>query len=117
MKTLLALFCCLLFLVTPTFAQTVLRVPLSTGMFVWDNPAGSTTTQNVITCTGVPPVTIPMPASFIAVNAVVSVPGNYTCTLYAENAFDKSAGPDPAFPAFTTGHVPITPTALRLEVR
>jgi hypothetical protein len=98
------------------FAQTTLKVAISTGQFAWDNPVNTTATQNVVTCGSVS-VVVPMPAATIAVSAVVPGPGTYTCTLYAENAFDKSAGPDPAFPVFQAGHIPPSPQSLRLEVR
>mgnify|MGYP001610628326 CR=1 FL=1 len=117
MKTLFAILCCaFLLMASPVYAQTVLRVSLATGQFAWDNPPGTTATQNVITC-GAVSVAVPMPANTIAVNAVVPGPGDYTCVLYAQNSFDKSPGPDPQFPPFTAGYVPPVPTALRLEVR
>lgn len=105
-----------LFLPTIVFAQTVLRVPLETGQFAWDNPAGTTATEHVVVC-GTTSVVVPMPADTIAVSAVVPGPGSYACTLYAQNSFDKSPGSDPAFPVFTAGYVPLAPIELRLEIR
>lgn len=111
----------MLMISTVTFAQEVLKVPLGTAQFGWDvqmgDPGtGDDPTQHVITC-GTHTLVVPMPANTAPVKDVVPGPGTYECTLYAENDFDRSPGPDPSFPSFTTGFGPKTPAVLRIEVK
>lgn len=108
----------LLALPSTLFAQTVLSVPLQTGVLAWDAPVASPTnslpTHYRVTC-GAAVTTFPAPATSIPIRDFIAGPGAYTCTLRAENSFGCS--PDATVPAFTTGYVPDTPLTLRLEVR
>lgn len=100
-------------------AQTVLSVPFSSGSFAWDAPVVNSTysapTQYVITC-GAIVANIPAPATSVSIRSVVPGPGTYDCTIYAQNSYGRSAGPDPAFPRFDAGNPPGAATNLRLVV-
>lgn len=79
--------------------------------FLWDVPAftpENAPDAHVLTCGG-SVVTVPMPATSIAVKDVVAAPGTYQCDLYAQNSAGRQAAPNVPFPLFQSGYVPGAP--------
>lgn len=100
-------------------AQTVLKVPYNSARFAWTPGVADAThspaDKHTVVC-GAVSVDVPMPATSILVQDVVSAVGVYSCELYASNAFGRQAGPNIAFPQFEAGLEPASPLNPRLEV-
>lgn len=101
-------------------AQTVLSVPYDSARFTWDPPPTPLPPGvgpigwYLLNCGGAD-IRIDAPATSIAVSAVLSGPGSYTCTLKAASAFGVS-NPSNAV-KFDTGYRPADVGNFRIEVR
>lgn len=95
-------------------AQTQLLVSHLDAQFQWDlqpYTEENAPESHVLTCGGVS-VIAPMPATSIPVKDVVPGPGQYTCTLYAQNGGGRQVEPDVPFPIFESGYTPGQPFQL-----
>lgn len=119
MKTLVFSLICVAFAVEVQ-AQTIISVPYDKADFFWDAPVNplppntGITKYYVLNCGGVD-VQVNAPATSVAVSAVVSQPGQYSCTIKAGNDFGLSAAV--AFPTFSAGFAPTAPANARIEIR
>lgn len=104
----------------PGYAQTILKVPLSSAKLAWDagvpGPGESVATKHVVTC-GTVSKDVLMPTTSLAVKDIVPGPGTYNCTIYAVNDFDRQLDPDGSFPSFQAGNPPSKGSNFRLEVK
>lgn len=101
----------LIFWVVSASAQSPLLVSHLDAQFQWDLQPFTTENapeSHVLTCGG-SSITIPMPATSIPIRDVVTGPGTYTCTLYAQNTVDRQVEPDVPFPVFQSGYTPGQP--------
>ena len=100
-----------------TIPAVLLLVNLVSGTFSWDYPADAPAlTGFQFTCNGAPagPPVAPG-ARTVAVSAIVSAPGEYTCAIAAVNEFGTSE-PSNAV-AFKAGLAPASPSGLRIVIQ
>lgn len=114
MRYLYGIFASLVLWAVSASAQTPILVSHMDAQFHWDlQPftAENAPDSHVLTC-GTTSVTVPMPTTSILIKDVVPGPGQYSCTLYAQNGAGRQVEPDVPFPLFQSGYTPGTPFQL-----